>query len=439
MDFPLSNANPRGLPKAVVGPVDTGQPKGKAFSMSCSAVRPDDRLSFRTSPDTGASEQTTFSGAIDINVAIVTGDTRVTDDEQCQNQPLVPDAKNSNSDSDFVETEYCPRCDDRARYILESAKYDQDFLDNYQLTGKYKLNLHELDEITSAEERIKDQEKRFIAGDYGENCSRELRSSIIKGLRQSLEQTMKKAEVEGSYQQRFTEKDWIHIIVFESEKRDNVRLKPEVVKKLRDEDPTIFDGMKSPHYLLPSCSSEIHSQAARYQPLAKLIADNKDNQSMIFEIPQHAPSCHKKKYDRDTHYSSRALPDALTCWSACSIPFPAYMNLYYEVKIESHYVNFQSLSFMDAEYELFMKDTREREFLGNFYNFLFGDEDSATPTVEPATSNALIDEREKTELTRLRAKFTLLRNMYPPNYDQKFTMDGLMANFAHLSKGPSRE
>lgn len=422
------------------------QPAGEAFSMSCIAAVAADRPSVRSSPGTGASEQATTSGVVDISKAVVPDD-----DEQYQHQPLSPDATSSDSDSDLEADGIAPEiwtCDQQHHSnILECwyRKYDQDFLDNYELTGEYRLNLHELSSITLGENQIKEQKERFIAGDYGEDCDRKLSRLYIKREKQLHELAMKTAELEVKYQQRFSEKDEIYLIKCTSNEYSKVRLKPEAVRKLLDEDPAIFDGLKSPHILLPDSSDEYHPLAARYQPLARLIADNDRDQSMIFEIPERSPSCtvqtldssSDESSDDSSDESSEALPEALTCCSVCSIPFPAYMKQFYKVNSRN---SFQWVDFKRAEYELDMKKTREKMFLDNFYSFLFGVENSATSLmVESTAPNALTDEKEETDLTRLKAKFALLRNTYPRHYDETFTMDKWMDNFSHLFKGSSRE
>lgn len=444
MNLPPSSISAKTLAQTVDRPrsVAAEQPQGKAFSMSCCVATPNSQVSARSSPDMGVSEQATNSGVVDIAQAPLPDSVNSASDERYQNQLPAPSTKSTDSDSDLEVDDAlsrprdCFRCFHDPRFTLWFDKYDQDFLDAYQLTGEYKLNLHESRYITSDEERIKGQEKRFIAGDYGEGCDRELRSRYIKKHKQSLEKYEKIAELEGKYQQRFSEKDRIHIILFGSDSCDNVRLKPETVKKLLDEDPTIFDGIRSPHHLLPGLSSDCHPLAARYQPLARLIAKSDRDQSMIFEVPEHAPSCPMKKFAQDPQESSQALPDALTCWFVRSIPFLAYMNQCYKVNNHGY---FQMMDFREAEYELLMKSAREKAFLDSFYRFLFGVEDSVTPMIEPAPSSTHSDRNEKSELTRLKAKFTLLKNMYPSGYDGTLTMDNLMDNFSRLFPEPSQE
>ena len=408
------------------------QPVGEAFSMSCVAAVAADQPSVRSSLGAGASEQATTSGVVDISKAVVPGD-----DEQYQHQALALDATSSDSSTDPEEDDRCPGCFGYSdpRYFDGIDLYDKSFLENYQLTGEYKLNLHELHDITWDEKQLKAQEKHFIAGDYGKGCNKEKRSLYIRRDRKSLEKQMKMAEIEGRYQQRFTEKDTIGIIVFRSRYFGNsVRLKPDVVKKLLDEDPTIFDGMKSPHHLIPG-DSDTHSQAARYQPLAKLIANNSHDQSMIFEEYEHRPPCSRKKNSLNSDNPSRTLPDNLRCWSVRFLPFPAYMNRCYEIRTHGRY---EWVDFKSSDYQLIMKNTREKTFLKNFYKFLFDDECPALPTVSPAP-NALVDHREKTRMDRLETKFTLLKKMFPPEFDEEFTMDDLMAKFSNLYEESCRE
>ena len=417
--------------------VNKVQPTGEAFSMSCTAIVAADQPSLRPSPDAGASEQAATSGAVDINKAELAANAGTTVDAQYQQHPSVTDAKSTDSVSDLEEDDDCLRCFrlNDPRYKNGVDLYDERFLDNYQLTGEYRLNLHELGYITSDEKLLKAQEEDFIAGDYGEDCNKETRDRYIRELRQSLEKEMKMAEIEGKYQQRFTEKDRIGIIIFDSRYYDNtVRLRPDVVKKLLDEDPTIFDGMKSPHHLIPGDSYN-HPYAARYQPLARLIAKNKHDQSMIFEEYEHSPSCPFKGYSQNSDSPSPTLPDNLRCWSVRFLPFPAYMNRCYEIKTHGHceWVDFKS-----SEYQLIMKNTREKTFLKNFYKFLFDAECPALPTVSPAP-NALVDHREKTRMNRLETKFTLLKKMFPPEFDEEFTMDDLMAKFSNLYEESCRE
>ena len=422
--------------------VNNVQPAGEAFLMSCVAAVAADQPSVRSSPGAGASEQATTSGAADISKAVVPGD-----DEQYQYLALALDATSSDSDSDLEADGIDPEiwtCDQQLHSdTLECwySKYDQDFLDNYQLTGEYKLNLHELRSISSGESHIKKQVERFIAGDYGEGCNRKLRRFYIKAEKQLLELAMKAAELEVKYQQQFSEKDEIYLIKCTSSKYNNVRLKPETVKKLLDEDPAIFDGLKSPHILLPDSSDHYHPLAARYQPLARLIADSDHDQSMIFEIPERSPSGAVQTLNSSSDDSSddsfEALSEAFACCSVCSIPFPAYVKKFYKVNSRN---SFQWVNFKRAEYELDMKKTREKVFLDNFYRFLFGVENSATSLmVESTAPNALTDEKEETDLARFKAKFALLRNTYPSHYDETFTMDKWMDNFSHLFKGSSRE
>ena len=438
----VNSNTPTGTPGEPVNEsANNVQPAGEAFSMSCVAAVAADQPSVRPSPDAGVSEQATTSGVVDFSKAVVPGD-----DEQHQHQPLAPDETSSNSDSDLEAdgiTSEIWTCEQQLHNnALECwyHRYDQDFLDNYQLTGEYKLNLHELSHITSEESRIKEQEERFIAGDYGGDCNRKWARLCIKREKQLHELAMKAAELEVKYQQRFSEKDKIYLIKCTSNEYCRVRLKPEAVRKLLDEDPAIFDGLKSPHILLPDSSDHYHPLAARYQPLARLIANNSDDQSMIFEIPKRSPSCAVQTLDssdESSDESSEALPEVLTYCSVSSIPFPAYMKQFY--KVNSH-DSFQWVDFKRAEYELDTKKTREKMFLDNFYHFLFGVEDSATSMmVESAASNTLTDEKEETDLARLKAKFALLRNTYPPHYDESFTMDKWMDNFSLLFKGPSRE
>ena len=436
MDFPPLSVGSGTLAKAVGEPVQTEQPKRKAFSMSCIVATPDHQVSVRSSSETSTNEQTTTGGVVDINKAEVTDSAGATVREQYQQQPSAPDTKSTDSDTDLKEDHNCPRCfrhvDPRYKYGVDL--YDKSFLDNYQLTGEYKLNLHELYDITWDENLLKAQEDEFIAGNYGEGCNREMRSGYIREHRQSLETQMKMAEIEGKYQQQFTEKDRIGIVVFDSYDYPNhVRLKPDTVKKLLDEDPTIFDGMKSPHHLIPSCN---HSQAARYQPLARLIANNRDDQSMIFEEYEHNSSCPFKRYSQNSDNPSQTLSDSLTCWSVFFLPFPAYMNRCYEIKIDG---NLEWVDFKSTKYQLIVKNTREKIFLKNFYRFLFGDEYSVTPTADSPASNALVDDREKTRMNHLETKFTLLKKMFPPEFDEEFTMDDLMAKFSNLYEESFRE
>lgn len=438
MDFPSLSVGSGTLAKAVGESVQAEQPKRKAFSMSCIVATPDHQVSVGSSPETSTNEQTTTGGVVDINKAEVTDSAGATVREQYQQQPSAPDTKSTDSDTDLEEDDNCPRCfgHNDPRYQNGIDLYDKSFLDNYQLTGEYKLNLHELHNITWDEKLLKAQEEDFIAGDYGEGCNKETRSLYIRRNRKSLEKQMKMAEIEGKYQQRFTEKDTIGIIVFYScYYGNNVRLKPDVVKKLLDEDPTIFDGMKSPHHLIPG-DSNIHSHAARYQPLAKLIANNSHDQSMIFEEYEHSPSCPNKEYSQNSDNPSRTLPDNLRCWSVRFLPFPAYMNQCYEIKTDGYY---ESVDFKSMKYQLTMKNTREKIFLKNFYRFLFGDEYSATPAVDSPASNALVDDREKTRMNHLETKFTLLKKMFPPEFDEEFTMDDLMAKFSNLYEESFRE
>ena len=432
MDFPPLSVGSGTLAKAVGEPVQAGQPKRKAFSMSCIVATPDHQVSVRSSSETSTNEQTITGGVVDINKAEVTDSAGATVREQYQQQPSAPDTK----DTDLEEDDDCPCClgfnDPRHENGIDL--YDKSFLDNYQLTGEYKLNLHELHDITWEEKLLKAQEEDFIAGDYGEGCNRETRSLHIRRNRKFLEKQMKMAEIEGKYQQRFTEKDRIGIIVFDSYYYDNhVRLKPDVVKKLLDEDPTIFDGMKSPHHLIP-CHN--HSHAARYQPLARLIANNRNDQSMIFEEYEHSPSCRLKRYRQNSDNPSQTLSGSLTCWSVFFLPFPAYMNRCYEIKVDGY---LESVDFKSMKYELLMKNTREKVFLKNFYRFLFGDESPATSTVDSPMSNALVDDREKTRMNHLETRFTLLKKIFPPEFDEEFTMDDLMAKFSNLYEESFRE
>ena len=434
MDFPSLSVGSGTLAKTVGEPVHAEQQKRKTFSMSCNVATPDRRVSARSSLETSTNEQTTTSRVVDINKAEVTDIAGATLREQCQQQPSVPDTKSTDSDTDLEEDDDCPRCfgfnDPRYDYGIDL--YDESFLDNYQLTGEYKLNVHELHDITWDEKLLKAREEDFIAGNYGEGCDREM--GYIRQQRQSLEKQMKMAEIEGKYQQQFTEKDRIGIIVFDSRNYHNhVRLKPDVVKKLLDEDPTIFDGMKSPHHLIPSCN---HSHAARYQPLARLIANNSDDQSMIFEEYEHSSSCPFKRDSQNSDNPSRTLSDSLRCWSVFFLPFPAYMNRCYEIKVDGYC---EWVDFKPTKYQLIEKNTREKIFLKNFYRFLFGDEYSATPTVGSPASNALVDDREKTRMNRLETKFTLLKKMFPPEFDEEFTMDDLMARFSNLYEESFRE
>ena len=438
MDFPPLSVGSGTLTKAVGEPVQAEQPNRKAFSMSCIVATPGHQVSVRSSSETSTNEQTTTGGVVDINKAEVTDSAGTTVREQYQQQPSAPDTKGTDSDTDLEEDDNCPRCfsytDPRHQNGIDL--YDKSFLDNYQLTGEYKLNLHELHDITWEEKLLKAKEEDFIAGDYGEGCNRETRSLYIRRDRQYLEKQMKMAEIEGKYQQRFTEKDTIGIIVFHSRYYgNNIRLKPDVVKKLLDEDPTIFDGMKSPHHLIPG-NSNTHSQAARYQPLAKLIANNSHDQSMIFEEYGHSPSCPIKEYSQNSDNPSQTLPDNLRCWSVCFLPFQAYMNQCYEIKTDGYY---EWVDFKSMKYELLMKNTREKVFLKNFYRFLFGDESSATPTADSPASNALVDDREKTRMNHLETRFTLLKKMFPPEFDEEFTMDDLMAKFSNLYEESFRE
>ena len=438
MDFPSLSVGSGTLAKTVGEPVHAGQLKRKAFSMPCTVATPDHQVSVRSSPETSTNEQTTSSGIVDINKAEVVDNAGAAVGEQYQQQPYVPDVESTDSDTDLEEDDDCPGCFgyNDPRYLNGIDLYDKSFLDNYQLTGEYKLNLHELHDITLDENQLKAQEEDFIAGDYGEGCNREARSLYIRKDRKSLEKQMKMAEIEGKYQQRFTEKDTIGIIVFYSRYYgNNIRLKPDVVKKLLDEDPTIFDGMKSPDHLIPG-DSDTHSQAARYQPLARLIANNSHDQSMIFEECEHSLSCFRKKNSLNSDNPSRTLPDNLRCWSVRYLPFPAYMNKCYEIKTHGYY---ESVDFKSMKYQLIKKNTREKIFLKNFYRFLFGDEYSAPPTVDSPAPNALVDDREKTRMNHLETKFTLLKKLFPPEFDEEFTLDDLMATFSNLYEESCRE
>ena len=59
--------------------------------------------------------------------------------------------------------------------------------------------------------------------------------------------------------------------------------------------------------------------------------------------------------------------------------------------------------------------------------------------LDSPTSNALVDDREKTRMNHLETRFTLLKKIFPPEFDEEFTMDDLMARFSNLYEESFRE